>query len=134
MNNLQAAVENKIKDLLYFQVEKIKEELLELAQYRVPVDTKTLAEEGITGVVIEDNGKFKIQIFVNNLMLQYPGGRPSINARELALKLEVGIDLKRSQSKIYPGKPTIPAGSPTAEWWENFVKIDVPEYLNRFKR
>lgn len=104
-------------------MEKIKNDLLQLARNRVPIDTEQL-KVSMTGKVTETKSGYLIEIFVPP---SQRAGNSSLNNLALGLILEAGGrggTAKRSQDQ-----PQNPAGSPVADWWSQFVNIDVPQYI-----
>lgn len=126
INRIEKKFVNKLNKAIDRLSNGIKKDLFKMIQKRVPIDTETLKDEGITIESYENQNGLTIDVFVNDLQLDY--GRQSIKASVLGLILDVGVsrgkDLMRTRSQ-----PRNPARTPTQGWFtEDFIK-DVELYL-----
>lgn len=114
---------NLIKDQL---AKGISQDLTIMLNNRVPIDTKTLQQEGLTVVYYSTSQGITIDCFVNSLQLNY--GRQSIRAEALGLILDIGLrggkPLLRTRSQ-----PKNSARTPTSGWFTKDFKQDVVKYL-----
>lgn len=119
----------RIFDLRVKLGEGIERDLRGLIEKRVPIDTETLKKEGITVVSNPNNEGLVIDIFVNNLSLDY--GRKSIRAKALGMILDIGLSRQNKALKRTQSQPKNPAGSPTEGWFTVDFYNDVQDYLKR---
>lgn len=104
-------------------MEKIKNDLIQLARNRVPIDTEQL-KASISGSARQEGESWLIEIFVADIGRS---GKSQLSNLALGLVLEMGG--KNGKAKRSQSQPQNPAGSPVAGWWRQFRDIDVPVYL-----
>lgn len=135
MVNLQSQIdriEKRFTDKLNKAIDRltkgIKKDLFKLIEKRIPIDTETLKNEGITIENYENQNGIVIDVFVNDLQLDY--GRQSIKASVLGMILDIGVrrgrDLLRTRSQ-----PKNPARTPTQGWFTEDFLNDVKDYLKK---
>jgi hypothetical protein len=130
MTDLNSLLSPQIKDLKRKLAEGISSDLRKMLMDRVPIDTRTLQQEGLTVEHYERGNEIIIDCFVNGLDLTH--GRQSIKAEVLGLILNIGIrngkSLLRTQSQ-----PKNPARTQTKGWFSNDFINDVKLYLSENK-